>query len=327
MVFHIIIQLINFPKTKVDLLDSDGFSALYWASKKSTSKVIEALLSKGCDPNERDMHGMTALFAAVASQIIDNVSTLLSHPDIDVNQPNQFGGSALHHTAFATDRVDIAELLINAGANLFLYDYENKTPLHVARLRKRKKVFRYLKSKMVEEEPTWKCDVSEDNWDSATDGTECSVSTESKEESFNLNANASSNTLNPAQMKHHSAGSDSYSPPSAASPYRDEEVIPNISKLPLLSLANGNASSITNGNGTDSAPATSLNDHHSMESNFSQNSTDSSKSSGRIESVGDYGLVEEEMESEISHVVSLSHQSMRLRYHHHHHHHHRSSPF
>ena len=90
--------LIEHPKCNAQLLDSDGFSPLYWASKKSTARIIKALLKKGCDPNERDMHGMTALFAAVASNKTENVQALLEHESIDVNQPNQFGGSALHHT-------------------------------------------------------------------------------------------------------------------------------------------------------------------------------------------------------------------------------------
>ena len=92
------LQLIKHPKTNVQLLDSDGFSPLYWAAKKSTSAVLKALLKKGCNPNERDMHGMTALFAAVASNIKENVAALLDSDEINVNQPNQFGGSALHHT-------------------------------------------------------------------------------------------------------------------------------------------------------------------------------------------------------------------------------------
>merc|ERR1712154_69339 len=157
------LQLLKHPKTNALLLDSDGFSPLYWAAKKSTPKVIKALLLKGCDPNERDMHGMTALFAAVASNKRENVEALISHPSIDVNQPNQFGGSALHHTAYATDNVEIADILVEAGANLFLYDYENQSPLHVAKRHKKKALFKYFKHKMAVEEPSWKCDISYDS--------------------------------------------------------------------------------------------------------------------------------------------------------------------
>jgi len=242
------LQLIECPKTKVALLDSDGFSALYWAAKKSTATVIEALLSRGCDPNERDMHGMTALFAAVASRKRHNVAALLSHPAIAVNQVNQFGGSALHHTAFATDCVAIAELLVSAGANLFLSDYEGKTPLHVARLRRRRRVFEFLKSAMAEAEPSWKCDVSDDGWDSATDGTECSHCSDEKQE-----------TLRPVQMQQSSASSvatESLSPPHSAqplqcSPYRDP-FQPAESKLPPLSLTNRTVSVESNLSAIDS---------------------------------------------------------------------------
>eukprot|EP00485_Elphidium_margaritaceum_P016685 CAMPEP_0202733072 /NCGR_PEP_ID=MMETSP1385-20130828/187981_1 /ASSEMBLY_ACC=CAM_ASM_000861 /TAXON_ID=933848 /ORGANISM="Elphidium margaritaceum" /LENGTH=614 /DNA_ID=CAMNT_0049399399 /DNA_START=60 /DNA_END=1904 /DNA_ORIENTATION=+ len=177
------LQLLQHSKTNAQLSDSDGFSPLYWAAKKSTPTVIKALLSKGCDPNERDMHGMTALFAAVASNKPDNVRALLAHPSINVNQPNQFGGSALHHTAFATDSVEMAELLVNAGANLFLYDYENLAPLHVAKRRKRKQLFAYFKQQMKQRAPTLKCDVEFDDepsaaWDSTTTDTQNSTASE-----------------------------------------------------------------------------------------------------------------------------------------------------
>ncbi len=41
----------------------------------------------GCDPNQRDMHGMTPLFAAVASNKKENIEALLSCPNININQP------------------------------------------------------------------------------------------------------------------------------------------------------------------------------------------------------------------------------------------------
>ena len=62
-------------------------------------------------------------------------------------------------------------MLVKAGANLFLYDYENQAPLHVAKRRKRKALFKYFKKKMEDEEPQWICDVSNTGWDSPTEPT------------------------------------------------------------------------------------------------------------------------------------------------------------
>ena len=92
------LTLIENEKCNAQARDSKGFSALYWSCKRSTPKVTSALLNKGCDPNEHDVYGMTPLFAAVSSNKKGNVEALLSHPCINVNQRNQFGGSALHHT-------------------------------------------------------------------------------------------------------------------------------------------------------------------------------------------------------------------------------------
>ena len=71
-------------------------------------------------------------------------------------------------TAYATDNVEIADILVKAGANLFLYDYENQSPLHVAKRHKKKALFKYFKHKMETSEPTWKCDISSNGWDSPT---------------------------------------------------------------------------------------------------------------------------------------------------------------
>ena len=62
-------------------------------------------------------------------------------------------------------------MLVKSGANLFLYDYENQAPLHVAKRRKRKNLFKYFKQKMKDEEPAWICDVSNTGWDSPTEPT------------------------------------------------------------------------------------------------------------------------------------------------------------
>ena len=75
--------------------------------------------------------------------------------------------------------MEIAELLVKAGANLFLYDYENQAPLHVAKRRKRKKLFKFFKRKMENEEPSWKCDVSSTWCDSATETSTTSASAQS----------------------------------------------------------------------------------------------------------------------------------------------------
>ncbi len=117
--------------------------------------LISALLSNGSD-----VRGMTALFAAVTSGKIENVKQLISHPSINVNQVNQFGGSALHHTAFATDNIEIANILVCRGANLWLIDKENQYPLHVAKRRKRANLFKYFKTKMLLQKPYWKCPIN-----------------------------------------------------------------------------------------------------------------------------------------------------------------------
>ena len=67
-------------------------------------------------------------------------------------------------------------MLVQKGANLFLYDYENQAPLHVAKRRKRQQLFKYFKLKMKEDEPAWKCDVEWHGYSSPLDDTTSTTS-------------------------------------------------------------------------------------------------------------------------------------------------------
>ena len=66
----------------------------------------------------------------------------------------------MHHTAFTADNVEIADVLVKAGADLWLLDHENKYPLHVAERHQRVNLFQYFAKQMLLQKPNWKCPIT-----------------------------------------------------------------------------------------------------------------------------------------------------------------------
>jgi hypothetical protein len=93
-------------------------------------RVISALVSKGARVNEPNSAGFTPLLLAVASKKpLDSVRALVE-AGADVNLSDENGNGPLH---YAIDSPPIAQLLINAGANVFAKNADGKSPIDRAR--------------------------------------------------------------------------------------------------------------------------------------------------------------------------------------------------
>lgn len=113
------------------ILDKAYIDAATYGSKDS----IKTLLDAGANVNAKDIYGGNALFAPVLRGDVESVKFLVE-AGIDVNVQNQFGNTPLlytaynaqnqydchhltiHSTASLADNLEIAQLLINAGADV-----------------------------------------------------------------------------------------------------------------------------------------------------------------------------------------------------------------
>lgn len=102
----------------------DFFSAV----ETDNGSVIQSLLSRGFDPNSRDLQGQTGLYLALRGRAFNAAEALLKAPGVDVNALNEAGESALMMAALK-GQTGWCKRLIEQGAQI---DKIGWTPLHYA---------------------------------------------------------------------------------------------------------------------------------------------------------------------------------------------------
>ncbi|XP_040210884.1 transient receptor potential cation channel subfamily V member 6-like [Rana temporaria] len=93
-------------------------------------ETIDQLLSKGCDVNEVDKYGQTAMHEVAKSWHIE-VAQFLIERQAKVNKADQHGITPLHIAA-AVDYPDMVTFLLKRGANVNAETKAKQTPLHYA---------------------------------------------------------------------------------------------------------------------------------------------------------------------------------------------------
>uniref|UniRef100_A0A0K0DSU0 Osteoclast-stimulating factor 1 n=1 Tax=Strongyloides stercoralis TaxID=6248 RepID=A0A0K0DSU0_STRER len=124
---------------------------LHESSRRGNVKFLKDCLANGVSPNSLDKSGATPLFWACHSGYDEIVELLLSIKNIDLNNKNKMGDTALHAAAWK-GRGKIVEMLVENGADLHIRNNDNLKPVDLA---KDVEVAAFLKiamSKVVEKE-------------------------------------------------------------------------------------------------------------------------------------------------------------------------------
>ncbi|MCE3255814.1 MAG: serine/threonine-protein phosphatase 6 regulatory ankyrin repeat subunit B-like [Rickettsiaceae bacterium] len=138
--------LLQTDKEHIDSTDDLGFTALSLATANRHQKIIGALLEAGANPGIKNTQGRAVLSYASASGNVEAVKAFLKSEiinSIDLNEPDNFGGTALHR-AIIEGHENIADLLIKAGANVDIENENGQTPLQLAATWGRTEVVRAL---------------------------------------------------------------------------------------------------------------------------------------------------------------------------------------
>jgi len=106
---------------------------------------VQDLLNRGFDPNTLNPQGIPGLLIAIRTPAPNVVSTLLAHPDINVEQRNLKDESALMLAAL-DGNLELCETLINMDADI---NKPGWTPLHYAATNSRLDVMRLLLDKFA----------------------------------------------------------------------------------------------------------------------------------------------------------------------------------
>ena len=111
-----VLAAITSPDIDVNAAESDGSTALLWATYKVDHELVRALLKAGAKANVTNHFGSSPLGEAVKLGDVDLVRVLLD-ARADPNSPNQDGQTALM-LASSIGSLKIAELLTAKGANV-----------------------------------------------------------------------------------------------------------------------------------------------------------------------------------------------------------------
>ncbi len=120
-----------------DARDEYGFTPLHRAVMRRNGEVVARFLELGVDVDAETAYGDTPLSHAPNRQI---AGYLLDH---DANPDGSGQGGPLHSAAFY-GRIEVATLLLEAGAEIDQVDANGETPLHRAAYRKQIEMVRLL---------------------------------------------------------------------------------------------------------------------------------------------------------------------------------------
>ena len=101
---------------------------LGFESNKPSSDVINYLINKGIDINAQDIYGMTPLHYALRSKNAEAAIALLK-AGANPNLPNQDGLIPLSMIGYIPERLDVLELMLQKGANVYYLVNEDETIL------------------------------------------------------------------------------------------------------------------------------------------------------------------------------------------------------
>lgn len=110
----------------------DSFTLFVQAAIEDNLEIMQLLLDRGADINEKQGCGVTALHAAASSGKKRAVQFLAEHK-ADLNIRDDGGNTPLHRAMSGSDRDDMVQLLLDLGASPEMKNRDGLTPLGWAR--------------------------------------------------------------------------------------------------------------------------------------------------------------------------------------------------
>ena len=115
----------------IEVKDGVGRSPLLVSSCSGNLDVVKVLVKAGADVCVADNEGDTCLILAAWFGQIETVRYLVGLPEVDMNQRSLRGRTALHMAVLKV-HADVAEVIIDAGADIEVKDEKGRSPLHCA---------------------------------------------------------------------------------------------------------------------------------------------------------------------------------------------------
>lgn len=128
-----ILALINMaPPDVIGAKDARGQSALLCLAKRpQDSRLVDALLKRGANPNESDEDGCTVLMHCIKNTYSHDLIRFLCRNGVEINAHDQDHRTALHHAVLEQNCFIVPDL-VAAGANKEIRDFDGKRPIDIA---------------------------------------------------------------------------------------------------------------------------------------------------------------------------------------------------
>lgn len=124
-------QLLIRHKANINATDRNKATALHYAVFYDHPEIVHLLLIAGAHTHCTERRGLTAAHLAVRLNLYHILDMLIQEGHINVNIPDAFGAKPLHWAAL-NGNINIAQLLVNAGAHRCTPDANGHTPFDIA---------------------------------------------------------------------------------------------------------------------------------------------------------------------------------------------------
>jgi ankyrin repeat protein len=116
--------------------DEEGKTALiYSVLWNGNPEILRCLINAGADKHDTDNEGQTLLMSAAEENRHPEIfRTLIDDENLNVNEKNNYGQTALTYVAGFNETFEIMDVLIRSGADVNVQSDQGQTPLmHAAR--------------------------------------------------------------------------------------------------------------------------------------------------------------------------------------------------
>jgi ankyrin repeat protein/L-ascorbate metabolism protein UlaG (beta-lactamase superfamily) len=123
-------ELVKADPDMVNLKDNSGRTPLHWAARNDHLNVVKFLVKNGADVNAEDKRGIIPLYYSVWLGENYEIAECLVNSGADINSKRN--SQSLLFLASRDGKEKIAELLVKKGADLNQQDAVGKTPLYIS---------------------------------------------------------------------------------------------------------------------------------------------------------------------------------------------------
>jgi ankyrin repeat protein len=126
------VKILTKHKANIKAQNNQGFQPIHYASGGGNLEIIKFLLENGADIKDCTLDGRTTLHFAlniVCKETLENIKFLLDK-GVDIDAKDQNGNTALHIAAQGLHD-EIVTLLLERGANYYLKNKSEETPLKI----------------------------------------------------------------------------------------------------------------------------------------------------------------------------------------------------